>query len=319
MKKKSSKIKRDSSFVTNVLVVTICVVLAVYAISVLTPLIWGLNTSLKSPEDFTKWENKLGFPNLKLSFNEFFKLSNYVDVITKMKIPVSTSYITAMGTVSESHTYGFGMLLVFTLLYAGGGCIIQTFVPLVVAYLVVKYNYKFSKFIYAVALLIMIIPIIGSSASELTLLRRLGLYNRIFGNYIQKFNFTGMYFFVFVAFYESLPNSYAEAAEIDGATQLDTLIRIIIPLTGKMVTTIMLLQFITFWDDYQTALLYLPTKPTIAYAVYFITRNSGQSTGINHLPGRLAGSMILAIPILIIFIALREKLMGNISMGGLKE
>ena len=84
-------------------------------------------------------------------------------------------------------------------------------------------------------------------------------------------------------------------------------------------TTIMLLQFISFWDDYQTALLYLPTKPTIAYAVYFITRNSGQSTGVNHLPGKIAGGMILAIPILIVFIALREKLMGNISMGGLKE
>ena len=321
MKNKENKIKRDSSKMTTAIVVAICVVLVAYTISVIIPLGWGFITSLKSKLDFNTLENKLGLPNVKngISFHECFYLENYTKILTNFSVPVSTSFITATGIVSRSETYGFGMLLVFTLLYAGGGCIITTFVPLVVAFLVVKYPYKFSKFLYAVALLIMIIPIIGATPSELTLLRKLGLYDSILGNYVQKFNFTGMYFFVFVAFFESLSNAYAEAAEIDGATQMDILIRIIIPLAGKIVTTVMLINFISLWDDYQTPLLYLPTKPTIAYGVYHITRDTGQSKGFNFIPIQIAGCMLLALPILIIFICLREKLMGNISMGGLKE
>ena len=321
MKKNKTNIKRDSSKITTIFLVIVCVILAVYTVSVIIPLAWGFITSLKSDLDFSTLENKLGFPNVdkRVSFYECFTLLNYRKIIANFTVDVSTSYITVAGVVSKSDTCGFGELLLYTFLYAGGGCVISTFVPLVVAYLVAKYNYKFSKFIYGLALLIMIIPIIGATPSELTLLRRLGLYDSILGNYVQKFNFTGMYFLVFVAFFETLPNSYAEAAEIDGANQMDILVRIIIPLAGKMVTTVMLLTFITYWDDYQTPLMYLPTHPTIAYGIYKITRETGQSKGFHFVPIQIAGCMLLAIPILVIFLCLREKLMGNISMGGLKE
>ena len=311
--------KQDSSVLNKVAVAVVCAVLAVYTLSVVLPFAWALMTSLKSRMDFLTWENVLGLPSLEWSSDEMFKLKNYTQILTNFEIKVSANYISGSGKVSYSETYGLPMLVVHTLIYAGGGCIISTLVPCVVAYMCAKYPYKLSKIVYAVAVLIMSIPIVGAYPSELRLLRQLNLYDSFLGNFIQKFNFTGMYFFVFYAFFETLPNSYSEAAEIDGASQWNTLVRISLPLAGKIISTVLLINFITYWDDYQTPLLYLPTKPTIAYGVFQLIRDSSSSKGFDHVPIKIAGCMILAMPILIIFIALKEKLMGNISMGGLKE
>ena len=89
-------------------------------------------------------------------------------------------------------------------------------------------------------------------------------------------------------------------------------------MAGKIAGTIMLIQFISHWNDYNVPLLYLPTKPTLAYGVFHmvIINSSGP---LSKVPIKVAGCMVLAIPILIIFIILKDKLMGNISLGGLKE
>ena len=124
-----------------------------------------------------------------------------------------------------------------------------------------------------------------------------------------------MYFFVFTAFYQSVPDSFSEAAEIDGASQFHILTKIILPLSVKTLSTVFLIQFIHFWNDYQTANLYMPTKPTLAYLVWKMTTISD----LNEATLRISTTMMLALPILVAFIFLKDKLMGNVSMGGLKQ
>lgn len=82
-------------------------------------------------------------------------------------------------------------------------------------------------------------------------------------------------------------------------------------------TTIFLIYFIEFWNDYQMALLYMPTHPTLAYGVYYMKEN--RDPEMSREPLRLASCVIMALPILIVFIALRDKIMGNVSEGGVKE
>ena len=317
--------KKDASVLNKILIVSVLIVLAIYTLSIVLMLSWALITSLKSSRDFFDYGNLFGFPDLKLSKAEFLRWKNYTEVFKHFTVTVGSNYISGDTVVVNKATYGFTDMLLFSLLYAGGGCIISTFVPCVMAYACVKYPYKSSKIIYTVALLIMIIPIVGNFPSEITLLRRLGLYDSMFGNYIQKFNFTGMYFFVFYAFFESLPDSYAEAAEIDGASQASILVRVVLPLASKIIASVMLIMFITYWDDYTIPHLYLPSWPTLAFGVYDITRQGTYGTGVATLkgadlpPAQMTVSMILALPILILFIALKDKIMGNMSLGGLKE
>ena len=323
MRKKERTVKfKEKSVVNKIFMIVVCVVLCVYALSIITPLVWGIITSLKSNLDFTVGANVIGFPNLDKSVKwnsraEFLQLANYKVVLSEFEFDKTvTFYIGDTLVQHKSHNDFFAMLF-NTLLIAGLGAFLQTIVPLIMGYACAKYPFKYSNVLFAIALLAMVMPVVGAYPSEITLLRNLGVYDTIFGFIFQKCYFGGMYFFVFYGFYKSLPDSYCEAAEIDGASQFRCLTMIILPLTIKMIGTIWLIQFVHFWNDYTTPLLYMPTYPTLAYGVWFLTFGSNQS--LTKLPYRVAGAMTLALPILILFIFLKDKLMGNITMGGLKQ
>lgn len=133
----------------------------------------------------------------------------------------------------------------------------------------------------------------------------------------QKSVFGGMYFLVFYAFFETMPDTYSEAAEIDGANYYTILLRIILPLAGKMIATVFLIVFVNYWNDYQTALVHMPTHPTLAYGVYRIAHEVS-SGDLANIPTRISVCMMLAVPILIVFVIFKDKIMGNISIGGIK-
>ena len=138
----------------------------------------------------------------------------------------------------------------------------------------------------------------------------------MWGDFIVNFTFANMYFLVFYAFYSGVSGTFAEAAEVDGASQLRTMIQIIMPLASKMILTVVLIFFIGRWNNYATPLVYMPNKWMISYRLYIITIYQDKVGGD---PAKIAGAMIIVVPILIIFILLRNKIMGNVSMGGIKE
>lgn len=79
----------------------------------------------------------------------------------------------------------------------------------------------------------------------------------------------------------------------------------------------MLIMFVGFWNEYQVALLYLPSHPTVGYGLYWMA-NRSENNGLNTIPMKLAASVMTLLPILILFIFTHKKLMGNVSIGGIK-
>ncbi len=316
--------KKEKNVINKVFITCLIVFLIVYALSITFMLLWGTLTSLKHSDDY--FANKLGLPSLEYSRKEFLNLYNYLQVFKNFEFPVRASFYSGGQKVIHRATMNIGSLLLNTIIYAGTGALLHAFVPCLVAYLCVKYPFKLSKIIYNVCLLIMIIPIIGAQPSEISLLRSLGLYDTWLGYFCQKMNFTGMYFFVFHAYFRGLPDAYTEAAEVDGASQTSILFRIILPLVSKMIATVMLILFVQLWNDYQTPLLYLPTKATLAYGVYYMayavpigSLSQEAQAVFGFTPGKIAACMVLALPILVLFIFLKDKLMGNVSVGGIKD
>ena len=123
---------------------------------------------------------------------------------------------------------------------------------------------------------------------------------------------------MFYGTFKSLSNEYKEAAIIDGASDYCVLFKIVFPLVKSVMLATFVLNFIAFWNDYQTPLLYLPTHPTLAYAVYYVSYEAFEPA-LYHTPPRIAGLMLLAVPIVILFAIFKDKLMGDISLGGIKE
>ncbi len=309
--------RKKSGIIGKIFVGILFSALIIYAVSMIMLLLWGLMTSMKSRRDFNT--NALGFPKWSQSKNNIIKLENYKLIFSKFKISSSEAFYSGDRQIVHNAEDNFFSMLLNSLLYAGVGAIIQAIVPAVVAYTCVKYKFRFSKLVYAVTLFAYIVPIVGNYPSVITVLRNIGIYDTIWGNWIQKFNFSGMYFFVFWAFFEGFSDTYAEAAEIDGASQLRILFSVVLPLTAKMISSVALVLFVQYWNDYQTPLLYLPTHPTLSYGVYYMTQINHSDRDLANTPTKIAGCMLLAIPVLLIFIALKDKIMGNMSMGGIKE
>lgn len=318
----------------HILDFAILAILILYALSLIVIMCWGFLTSLKANTDFISG-NVLLFPNLDtpgmdlpngqhfLSGKEALFFGYYRGIFELFKIDsIPMDYYSSIfGKIEgpSSTTYTFGNFLINSIVYSGICSFVHAFVAFTCAYLCAKYKFRFSEFIYVVMLVVMAIPIVGSSPSMISLLRNLAIYDTYFAMIALNFNFTGVYFFVFHAHISGLSDTYVEAAEIDGASQLQILINIIFPLCAKVFFTVFLLQFIQTWNDYQTPLLYYPNHPTLAYAIFKMNTQSNGGMDILSVPSKIAGCMILAIPVFVLFVAFNKMLMGNLTMGGIKE
>ena len=129
-------------------------------------------------------------------------------------------------------------------------------------------------------------------------------------------NFLGMYFLVFYAIFQSVPDSYIEAARVDGAGNFMIFIRIMLPLVKNTFFTVLLIQTITAWNEYQVPLVFLPSHPTLAMWLFKFSLSS--KTELSSIPMKVTGCMLLFIPIFTVFIIFNKRLLGNVSLGGLK-
>ena len=275
-------------------------VLFAYAFSMIAILVWSFLTSFKGRLDF--YENPIGFPSA-------FEFSNFVTAIENFYVDVPKG--------AQTVRVEFLQLSLNSILNALGGSFVNVFVCCIVAYVTARFHYKFSTILYTIVLVVMIVPVVGNLPSEIQMLRNLHLYDTIIGAWVLKANFLGMYFMVFHATFKRVPNDFTEAAQIDGAGNLRVFFSIMLPMVKTTFTTIMLIRFIEYWNDYQMPLMYIPSYPTLSYGLYDYTQGLRPATA--GTPMQLAGCMILFVPIFLIFILFQKRLMGNISMGGIKE
>ena len=295
IKRKNGAIKEGFSPLTIVMAVILglyCLVLAIW-------LVWALLTSFKNPNDFLG--NKYGLPNS-------WYFDNFAYVIYEYKVE---KLIDGVSTVIST-----GDMILNSVLYSVGSAFVATLVPCITAYLCARYKYKFSKIIYSIVLVCMVIPIVGSQASELQIVIKMGIYDHMFGMWILKSGFLGLYFLVFHEVFLSIPNAYGEAAEIDGASDFCIMTKISLPLAKNTFFTVLLIMFVTYWNDFQTPMLYLPTHPTISEALYWI-----KSSSFNYfakMPVKMAAPMMFLIPVLVIFLCFHKRLLGNLTVGGVK-
>ena len=280
-------------------------ILILYVVSMLFPFAWALITSMKSYEEYSILENIIGLPK-NIGLAEIF--ANY----------------------KEAWTYGYadavvdGQMMYFTiptqfgnsLLYAFGCMITATLTPCLTAYTTARYNYKFSKVVYNIVIIAMILPVVGSLPSEVELTRTLGTYDTFWGLWIQKANFLGPYFLIFFAQFKMIPKEYTEAARIDGASEFYAMTRVVLPLAKSTIGTVAILKFVEFWNDYQVPMVFLPSKPVLAYGMFQFSQRVGQV--VSSVPMKISYMVVVTLPILVLFLVAHKRLMGNISIGGLK-
>ena len=266
-------------------------------------LCWGVVTSLKTVDDALYYPMK--FPTEGWQFRNYLKLISGFNIITN----------NADGLQVRVR---MGAILFNTIAYAGAGAFFASFTPLIVAYLCARFKDKrLSKVIYVVNLIVMMLPLVGTYPANLKLVKNIGFYNTLPGILVfQTIGFTGLYFLVYYAMVKGVDKSYFEAAYMDGAGERSVLFNIYIPLLKNTFSTVLLLRFIAYWNDYNTPLLYMPAHPTLAFSIYQLSRSN--ELEFSTLPMRMAAGVFTVFPIVILFIVFRNKLIGNLTVGGVK-
>ena len=289
----------------SVFIIAIGVILTILAVTFVILFLWGVFTSLKSRSDFRV--NMIGLP--KGWFWEW-EWENYPYVLENF-------FLILVDSEGNKLKFTIEFQLLYTLLYAVVGALLKALVPCLVAYVAQKWDNLCSKVIYTAVIVTMIVPIIGSNASMMVLMKQLRLYDTFVGIWLMQASFTGFYFLVYYGVFKGMAKEYSEAATIDGANEYTVLFSIMLPLVKSTFATVFLIMFIELWNDYQTPLLWLPMHPTLAYGVFNMSRST--ENGLSSKPMRMTCCMITALPILILFIAFRNQIMGNLTMGGVKE
>ena len=313
------------------------IVLLAYSFVLLYPLSFGLINSFKAYHQFSY--DPVGLPDF--SYFELFEarykwadgtsiysiFANYLVVLSRLDYTNTTSYYgglfvrTKIPAGFDSNYLGMsGYLLFFLFLWntiwtTVASTVVPVFWCAALGYVCAKYRYKFVGLIYGIVIFRISCPIIGGGSSMLAMQRAFGFYDSMIGYFIYCSGSLSMYFLIMFAYFQGLPDSYMEAAEIDGASQLRILFTIAIPLAGTVMSASLVVSIINGWNDYNTPLMFLPSYPTIAYGLFdFKRRHTEFALG----PIGIASTMYLAIPSFIFFIAFRKKLMGNLSVGGIK-
>ena len=306
----------------NVFFAVILAVLILYTSLMFGLFLLGINISLKHPIDVDVYSNIFGLPNLEIW--KMYKASifgNYFFAFQNIKLDKANGYIVGLFNKERVNAPIKGDLVscsIYTIVYAGIGALCSTFMPMFMGYLCSMYKNKVSTMLYAVVLFVIATPIIGATPSTINLMRSIRLYDTFIGEFIRRSTFTNMYFLIFFAYFTGLSSGFSEAAEIDGASQLSIMFRIYLPLAMNIFFTVYLMIFVAYWNDFTTPMMFLPSKPTLSYAIYYKTTIDTGSE-FNRLPRRMSALMVFAIPIIVIFTLFNKRLMTNLTMGGVKE
>jgi len=295
-RKKENKLKNESSVLYNVITLTF---LILYTLIILIIFYLTISTSLKTLPDYK--DNPIGFPK-KLYFENYSKAFQFFTV----------------DVLQGAYTVKLIEMFLYSFLYAIGCSVFATAVPCIVAYCCAKYKVWLNKFLYGSVIVAMILPIVGALPSQIRIMKALGLYNHIWGTWIMHGGYFGMYFLVFYSIFQSLSNDYKEAAIMDGASEFHVFFKIVIPLVSSTIFAVIILNFIGYWNDYQSPMIFIKDWPTAAVGLFDFIYNPN-SNSVSTTTMQMAGCMLLFVPMLILFIAFKNIFMGNLTVGGLKE
>ncbi len=293
--KKKSKMQRSN----KVFAIISSSVLGVVVLFYIAVLGLALISSFKR-NDLEMFENAIGLPANGWHFENYATAFKWM----RVQVPGSSTYVYTAELLMNS--------LFFTLGVTFG----SIFVTALVSYCCAKYNYKICKIIYGTVIVVIMLPIVGSMPSAVQMSKAIGLYDNVLGIIIQLSGFCNMNFLIFYGAFKAVSKTYSEAAMIDGAGQWSIYLRIILPLVKSSLLAVGLLQVITYWNDFSTPMIYLPSHPVLALGLQQF--QEAREAEASQAPVKLAGTFICCAPVLVLFICFRKKLMSNITFGGLK-
>ena len=265
------------------------VLLALLAALWLFPIVWIVLASFSY--------NDTGF--VSTIWPKQFTLSNYTGIFTSTQFP-------------------FVYWIRNTLFVSLVSMVLSTFVTISVAHALSRLRFRFRKPYLQIALVLGMFPGFMSMIALYYILKSFNMLN-LGGLILVYVGGAGLGFYIAKGFFDTIPRSIDEAAEIDGASRWQVFLHIGLPMSKPIIVYTALTAFIAPWTDFIFSGIILSSSGnaktyTIAYGLYNMV-HATKGTSTTYFTWFIAGCVVIAVPITILFIIMQKFYVNGITAG----
>lgn len=277
----------NSKQVENRLDILTFIILTVFGLLLMTPFIWMVSVGFDRTANMT-----MPFPPKLIPDNA--SLFNFNLVLENGRL--FKAYINS-GIVTISSV----TISVISALLAG--------------YAFSKGKFKGKKILFIIVLGTLMIPIEPRLIPLYMLFNKVGLLNT-FWPLILPSLVSGMLIFLCKQFFDELPDTLREAAQIDGAGEFKVFFQVFLPLAGPIAATMVILSFIWNWNDFMWPLVVLNNQELHTIPLFLASFSLDNGTSLGGLTMALAAASV--VPIVILYLFLQKYIIQSIALSGLK-
>lgn len=215
-------------------------------------------------------------------------------------------------------TFPFGQWFLNTLIVATFSCIISTFITVAMAYSLSRIKFKHRNGFLKLALVLNMFPGFMSMIVVYYILKAFNLDQTLTALVLVYSAGAALGFYIAKGFFDTIPYSLDESAMIDGATRKDVFFKITLPLSKPIIVYTALMAFIAPWMDFIFAKVILgdaTSKYTVSIGLFSMLQ---QDTINDWFMPFTAGSVIIAIPITLLFMFMQKYYVEGITGGSVK-
>lgn len=282
------KMQRKTNRRGHVQKIVVYLFLSVWALIVLFPFYWMILTSVKSYGSYNA-EHVPSFFTLSPT------LQNYVDAFTTVPL--------------------LGYLL-NTLIFTIGTTTIMIVVSTLAAYAFARLEFRGKNLLFTLFLSLMMIPSELVVITNFVTVTNLDMRNTFAGLILPSVT-SVFYIYLLKENFEQVPDELYRAAKVDGTSDLKYLWKVMIPICRPTIVTVIILKIIECWNSYVWPRL-ITDDPS-----YYLVSNGIQEIrengfGRENIPAMMAAVVVISVPLIILFLVFRRKIMAGVSRGGLK-
>ena len=255
----------------------------------LFPIIWVILTSFRGE----------GTAYVPYIIPKTWTLDNYIKLFTNSSFP-------------------FGRWFLNTLIVSTATCVLSTSITVAMAHSLSRIKFKHRNGFLKLALVLNMFPGFMSMIAVYYILKALNLTQTLTSLVLVYSSGAALTFYIAKGFFDTIPYSLDESAMIDGATRKDIFLKITLPLSKPIIVYTALLAFIAPWIDFIFAQVILgdaTSKYTVAIGLFSMLQ---ADTINNWFMAFAAGSVLIAIPITILFIFMQKYYVEGITGGSVK-
>jgi len=208
----------------------------------------------------------------------------------------------------------FGRWFLNTVVVSVLATVLTVIVNIMAGYVFAKYEFKGKKLLFGMVMVTLMIPLEVIMIPIFKVIVSTHLYNNLWGLIIPAVASPTAVFLV-KQYYEPIPDALMEAARIDGASEMQILMRIMLPLAKPIISVLCIFSFMWRWNDYLWPKLVINSKTKYTLQLALANFSGEYSVDWSSL---LAMSVISMIPVLVVFLTLQKYIIGGMTAGGVK-